>query len=106
MVLHFRRGFVAVLVAGLLAATAAERDVQRDMEMERRIRARLARGKIALDDIKVAVRKGVAVLTGATRTPQRKALATRIARAAGASAVHNEIRIAAMGPVRPALVLR
>jgi len=100
--LHFRRGFAAVLLAGLLVAPAAARDA----EIERRIRARLGVGRIALEKFQVSVRNGVATLSGATRTAQRKALATRIARQAGAADVRNEIRILAIGPVRPAQIVR
>ena len=64
-----------------------------DAEIEREIRARFARSKIAADHFSVRVSRGVATLEGHTDVVQRKATATRLARLGGATAVVNNIKV-------------
>ncbi len=64
-----------------------------DAEIEKDIRARLARSKIAADRFEVHVQGGVATLTGETDVIQHKGVATRMANSAGATRVVNNIRI-------------
>jgi osmotically-inducible protein OsmY len=64
-----------------------------DAELEKAIRARFAKSKIAANHFQVKVVNGTATLTGRTEVIQHKATATRMARAAGARAVENRIEI-------------
>jgi hypothetical protein len=64
-----------------------------DAEIEKDIRARLARSKIHTDGFKVRVQGGVATLDGRTGVIQHKGVATRMAKNAGATRVVNQIEI-------------
>jgi len=99
------------LVAVLLAATAAPGPPTRrpaasqpaprnqpalrlsDAELEKAIRERFARSKIAADGFSVRVQGGVATLEGRTNVIQHKGTATRLAKAAGARQVINRIEV-------------
>ncbi len=71
----------------------ASASVGSDAEIEAKIRARLARSKIAADGFQVKVKDGVAIFTGRTEVLQHKGAATRMARSAGAVRVVNQIVI-------------
>ena len=64
-----------------------------DAEIERDLRMRLNRGKIAADHFQATVKGGVATLTGHTDVIQHKGTATRLAKTAGARQVDNRIQI-------------
>jgi hypothetical protein len=64
-----------------------------DAEIEKDIRARLAKSKIAQDKFQVHVQGGVATLEGITDVIQHKGVATRLAKSGGAVAVNNKIQI-------------
>lgn len=64
-----------------------------DAELEREIRARFAKSKIAREGFQVRVTAGVARIEGQTSVIQRKGTATRLARSAGARAVDNRIEV-------------
>jgi osmotically-inducible protein OsmY len=64
---------------------------QSDAELEKEIRARFAKSKIAADKFEVHVQGGRATLTGSTNVLQHKGTATRLARTAGATDVVNKI---------------
>lgn len=64
-----------------------------DAELEKAIRARFAKSKIAANNFQVKVVNGTATLTGRAEVIQHKGTATRIARTAGARAVDNRIEI-------------
>lgn len=64
-----------------------------DVELEKEIRARLAKSKIGQDKFQVRVQGGVATLEGKTDVIQHKGVATRLAKNAGAVAVVNHIQI-------------
>jgi hypothetical protein len=64
-----------------------------DAELERRIRARFAASKISVENFRVRVENGVAIIEGKTGVIQRKGTATRLARLAGAGAIKNLIEI-------------
>jgi hypothetical protein len=65
-----------------------------DSQIERDIKARLARSpKISLDKFSVKVQGGIATFEGKTNVIQHKGVATRMAKAAGAKAVVNNIQI-------------
>ena len=64
-----------------------------DAALEKAIRARFARSKIAVEGFQVRVQGGVATIEGKTAVIQRKGTATRLARLAGAKAVNNRIEV-------------
>jgi osmotically-inducible protein OsmY len=64
---------------------------QSDTALEKSIRARFAESKIASDKFEVHVQSGRATLTGNTDVLQHKGVATRLARAEGATDVVNNI---------------
>lgn len=64
-----------------------------DADLEKVIRARFARSKIAPDKFEVKVQGGVATITGRTDVIQHKGTATRMARTAGARDVRNRVEI-------------
>jgi osmotically-inducible protein OsmY len=68
-------------------------NVRSDAEIEKDIRARLAKSKISRDKFQVHVQGGIATLEGTTDVIQHKGVATRLAKSGGASAVANKIQI-------------
>src|SRR5580698_7812898 len=64
-----------------------------DAEIEATIKAKLAKSKIGKDGFQVHVKDRVATWTGATTVMQHKGAATRMAKAAGAIQVLNNIKV-------------
>ena len=64
-----------------------------DAVLEKAIRDRFQRSKIRVEGFTVHVEGGVATIEGKTKVIQRKGTATRLARLAGARAVHNRIAV-------------
>ncbi|MGP0075781.1 MAG: BON domain-containing protein [Bryobacteraceae bacterium] len=64
-----------------------------DAEIEATIKAKLAKSKIGKDGLQVHVKDGVATWAGSTTVMQHKGAATRMAKAAGAIQVVNNIKI-------------
>jgi hypothetical protein len=77
-----------------------------DAVVEQNIRARFAKSKIAEDKFTVRVQGGRAVIEGTTNVIQRKGVATRLAKAGGAAAVDNRIRIGEQARQKAAEALR
>lgn len=78
------------------AAAAPIRRGLSDAQVERNIRARLARSKMTLvskEQFTVTVKDGVALLEGKTNVIQHKGVATRLAKLGGAVAVQNHIEV-------------
>ena len=75
------------------APKPAAQPTRSDAEIEKDIRARLAKSKIAVEKFTVHVQGGVATLEGKTDVIQHKGVATRLARSGGAVAVKNQIQI-------------
>jgi hypothetical protein len=73
-----------------------------DKVIEANIQARLAKSKIGKDGFKVHVQGGVAFWEGNTAIPQHKGAATRMAKAAGASRVVNNIQVSDEGKQKAA----
>lgn len=73
-----------------------------DAEIEATIKTKLAKSKIGKDGFQVHIKDGVATWTGSTSVMQHKGAATRMAKAAGAIQVVNNIKVAgdAGGPPR------
>ena len=69
--------------------TGANQDVQ----IEKEIRARLAKSVIGKDGFTVHVQGGVAYWDGTTNVVQHKGAATRMAKSAGAKKVVNHIKV-------------
>jgi hypothetical protein len=67
---------------------------QQDQQIEAAIRAKLAKSKIGKDGFTVRVQGGVAYWEGSTGVVQHKGSATRMAKAAGAKSVVNNIKVA------------
>jgi len=68
-----------------------------DAEVEATIKAKLAKSKIGKDGFQVHVKDGVATWTGNTAVMQHKGAATRMAKAAGAIQVVNNIKVTGDG---------
>lgn len=64
-----------------------------DKTIERSLRARLARSKMAADRLSFTVNQGVVEWSGQVKISQRKGAATRMAKAAGATRVVNNISV-------------
>ncbi len=62
-----------------------------DAELEKAIRARFAKSKIAVNKFQVRVQGGVATIEGHTDIIQHKGTATRLAKTVGAVAVVNKV---------------
>jgi hypothetical protein len=77
------------------SADAAQPTAKRltDVEIEKAIKAKLAKSKIGADKFQFHVQGGVATIEGRTDVIQHKGAATRMAKAAGAVAVANHIQI-------------
>ncbi len=104
--------FFVLLVAGLLiaagvavpadAASSSRTSVSRaatpgDAQIEATIRTKLAKSKIGKDGFKFHVQRGVVTWEGTTNVMQHKGSATRMARAAGAVQVVNNIHVNGAG---------
>jgi BON domain len=91
--------FVILLLACAWAAPAAKLTPSHsqgkfsDAEIEATIKAKLLKSKIGKDGFQVHVKEGVATWTGATTIMQHKGAATRMAKAAGAIQVVNNIKV-------------
>jgi hypothetical protein len=64
-----------------------------DAVIEAAIRAKFAKSKISVENFRVSVKSGVAVIEGKTEIPQRKGVATRLAKTGGAREVVNKIEV-------------
>lgn len=64
-----------------------------DSEIEKTIQSKFAKSKIARNRFQVKVQGGVATIEGSTDVIQHKAVATRLARAAGARQVINNVKV-------------
>jgi osmotically-inducible protein OsmY len=82
------------------AATNSASKTDTDREIEQKIQTKLTKSKLAADHFTVSVSHGVATLEGTTDVPQHKGVMTRMAKAAGATAVSNHIRVSAAGKAK------
>lgn len=81
--------------SGHPATTTARAATPSDAQIEATIRAKLAKSKIGKDGFHFRVQRGVVTWEGSTNVIQHKGSATRMARAAGAAQVVNNIQISA-----------
>jgi hypothetical protein len=83
-----------LLVAAAVAFAAPPKPAPlNDAAIEAAIRAKFAKSKISEEHFKVSVKSGVALIEGKTDIPQRKGVATRLAKTGGAREVVNKIQI-------------
>jgi phosphate-selective porin len=75
------------------AKSSASAQSPQDKEIEAKIRAKLAKSKLQKDGLTVRVQGGVAYWEGNTGVVQHKGTATRMAKASGAKAVVNNIKV-------------
>ena len=89
-------GIVAPLPATSTSRTVtAQRATPSDAEIEASIRTKLAKSKIGKDGFRFHVQRGVVTWEGTTNVMQHKGSATRMAKAAGATRVINNIQVSA-----------
>lgn len=86
--------------AGKAGAAAAATASLSDAQIERDLKARLGRSKLAANHFQVRVQGGVAIIDGKTEVIQHKGIATRMARAAGARSVTNRIEVSEAAKAR------
>ena len=87
-----KKSSTKAIASGERSRTAAgNHSAQTDMQLEKAIRERFADSKIDEDKFEVHVQGGRATLTGNTKVLQHKGVATRLARAQGATEVINNI---------------
>jgi len=77
-----------------------------DAELQARIEAKLSKSKIGRDGFRFHVQRGVVTWEGTTNVVQHKGSATRMARAAGAARVVNNIRVSTAGKAKAASSLK
>jgi BON domain len=82
----------ALLPAGTLTKSHSTGKFS-DAEIEATIKAKLTKSKIGKEGFQVHVKDGVATWTGTTSIMQHKGAATRMAKAAGAIHVVNNIKV-------------
>ena len=82
---------ILILFLCALSAWAAEPPAS-DLQIESRLRERLAKSVIGKDGFVPKVKDGVVYWSGATSVAQHKGAATRMAKSAGARRVVNNIR--------------
>lgn len=80
--------------SGKAAAAPQGTTSAQDKQIEDAIRAKLAKSKIGKEGFTVRVQGGVAFWEGSTSVVQHKGSATRMAKAAGAKSVVNNIKVA------------
>lgn len=96
---RFRAAILLLILSGLASAQSAKAGNTApklpvaDAELEAAIRARFAKSKSGIDKFTVRVQGGVATIEGKTDVVQRKAAATRMAKAAGAKQVINKVEV-------------
>ena len=90
----------AVAAATNRTTTLAQRSTPSDAEISATIRTKLAKSKIGKDGFRFHVQHGVVTWEGSTNVVQHKGSATRMAKAAGALQVINNIQVSASGKAK------
>ncbi|HVW08942.1 MAG TPA: BON domain-containing protein, partial [Bryobacteraceae bacterium] len=97
----------AVFIASPASPAGAQKAVAKSashagsaLEIEKNIQAKLAKSRLAPEHFTVSVSGGVATIGGVTDIPQHKGVMTRMAKASGATAVRNNIRVSAAGKAK------
>ncbi|HEY7304958.1 MAG TPA: BON domain-containing protein [Bryobacteraceae bacterium] len=84
------------------AAVAQRNAAPTDAQIEATIRTKLAKSKIGKDGFRFHVQRGVVTWEGSTNVMQHKGSATRMARAAGAAQVINNIQVSGSAKAKAA----
>lgn len=87
------RSLLFVVVAAVVFAAPQKPAPLNDAAIEANIRAKFSKSKISEEHFKVSVKSGVALIEGKTDIPQRKGVATRLAKTGGAREVVNKIQV-------------
>lgn len=90
----------------LVAASAPHQGQVSDGQLQQTIQAKLAKSKIGKDGFRFRVSHGVVTWEGSTNVVQHKGSATRMAKAAGASKVINNIQVSSAGKAKAAQSLK
>lgn len=90
----------AVASSGRTATSVQRAAAPSDAQIEATIRTKLAKSKIGRDGFRFHVQRGVVTWEGSTDVMQHKGSATRMARAAGAVQVINNIQVSASGKAK------
>jgi hypothetical protein len=109
--------FVMPCLVGMLAGSAQANTASHpantariaaptDAQIEATIRTKLAKSKIGRDGFRFKVARGVVTWEGTTSVVQHKGSATRMAKAAGATQVVNNIQVSADGKAKAAAGLK
>jgi hypothetical protein len=99
-------GPVQAAPAGSTGANVSKPALLPDAQIERNIRAKLAKSKMnATEHFTVTVHNGVAFLEGKTNVIQHKGVATRLAKSGGATAVKNNIQVSDAAKAKAAAAL-
>jgi len=77
-----------------------------DAEIDRTLRAKLAKSKLAANKFQIQVQGGVVTIDGKTNVVQHKGIMTRMARTSGARAVNNRIEVSEAAKAKAAAKLR
>lgn len=88
------------------ARPAAVRPHVSDGQIQQTIQTKLAKSKIGKDGFRFRVAQGVVTWEGSTNVVQHKGAATRMAKAAGATQVVNNIQVSAAAKAKAASSLR
>jgi hypothetical protein len=84
----------------LFAGTAEHQGQVSDFQIQQTIQTKLAKSKIGKDGFRFRVSHGVVTWEGNTNVVQHKGAATRMAKAAGASKVVNNIQVSSAGKAK------
>lgn len=90
----------AVASSGRTVTSVQRAATPSDAQIEATIRTKLAKSKIGRDGFRFHVQRGVVTWEGSTDVMQHKGSATRMARAAGAVQVINNIQVSANGKTK------
>ncbi|MBV8807568.1 MAG: BON domain-containing protein [Acidobacteriaceae bacterium] len=88
--------------SGRTSPTAVKAGTVSDAQIDATIRAKLAKSKIGKDGFRFHVQRGVVTWEGTTSVIQHKGSATRMAHAAGAVQVVNNIQVSASAKAKAA----
>jgi uncharacterized cupredoxin-like copper-binding protein len=87
-------------------ASAVHQPQASDAQIQQTIQTKLAKSKIGKDGFRFQVSHGVVTWEGSTNVVQHKGAATRMAKAAGASKVVNNIQVSAAAKAKAAQSLK
>lgn len=96
----------ATFAGAATRTTATHQSQVSDSQIQQTIQTKLAKSKIGKDGFRFHVSHGVVTWEGSTNVVQHKGAATRMAKAAGASQVINNIQVSAAAKAKAAKSLK